>query len=42
MKTALIQAMNFGYAFSWIDTREVQKGVYLKYSQQFFQTYEMN
>lgn len=42
---ATMEAMDKQRAFSWIKGRnkgDVQKGVYIKHSQQFFQTYEMN
>lgn len=41
IKFALINAMDKQVAFSWVKTHEVQKGVYIKHSQSFFQTYMM-
>lgn len=38
-RNALIAAMDSGRAFSWLKSRDVQTGVYLKYTQQHFQTY---
>ena len=41
VSNAIGNAMDCGKAFSWIKNREVQKGVYLHYSQVYFQNYEM-
>lgn len=38
---ATVLAMEHQKPFSWIKTRDVQAGVYIKHTQQFFQTYRM-
>lgn len=41
IRYALMVAMESRAAFSWLRTQDVQEGVYVKHTQQFFSTYRM-